>query len=162
MKKKGYMLVETLIVSVTITSILIYLYAQFTNVQTFYNEVNKFNNVNELYLTGTVKDLIIYNNEDILKKVDSGNVINVCNLNNCNVTPDINSVALYDLISHYGIKNIIIAKANKSNEIKNYINGKNFSPLMKSFSNAIADQDSKYRIIVEYNDEQIATVLFGS
>lgn len=159
-KKKGYMLVETLIVSVTVTSILIYLYSQFTNVQTFYNEVYKYNNVNELYLTGTIKNLIISNEPNIYEKIDSNNFINICNsVNNCS-TINVNSPALKEIISHYKVKNIILASANKSDVIKEQINSKSYSSQMKEFSKLIADQKKDYRIIVEFDDSGIATVLF--
>lgn len=159
MKKKGYMLVETLIVSVTVTSILIYLYSQFTNVQTFYSEVYKYNNVNELYLTGTIKDLIVSNQPSIFTTVDSANVKNICSVNNCS-TVSVTSPALRKLIDHYEVKNIILAKADKSAAIKSHISSNSYSKLMKDFSEVVVDQKEKYRIIVEYGDSQIATVLF--
>ncbi len=162
MGKKGYMLVETLIVSVTVTSILIYLYAQFINVQTFYNEVYKYNNINELYLTGTIKNLIISSQPDIFMSINNNNPMNICSsINDCS-SLKVDSVALKKIVSHYKVKNIILAQANKSEEIKSHINSENYSRLMKDFSKAIADQKNGYRIIVEYGDNQVATVLFSA
>ena len=58
------MLLETLIVSVSISGILIYLYMQFSTVNDSYHKSFKYNSVESLYKNADIKENIILNGLD--------------------------------------------------------------------------------------------------
>ena len=61
MKKneKGFMLVETLVVSTLVSTVLIFLYLQFTNIVTNFNRSFKYNSVNNMYAAFDIKEQIL-------------------------------------------------------------------------------------------------------
>ena len=63
MKKnsKGFMLIDTLIVSITVSAILIYLYFQFASVNDSYIKNFRYNTVPGLYAGADIKENILYN-----------------------------------------------------------------------------------------------------
>lgn len=61
MKKneKGFMLVETLVVTTLVSTVLIFLYLQFTNIVNNFNRNLKYNSVNNMYASHDIKELIL-------------------------------------------------------------------------------------------------------
>ena len=58
MKKNGFALVETLIVSTVVASILIYMFVQFNNLQNRYSESFRYNDVDDLYKLDSLKSYL--------------------------------------------------------------------------------------------------------
>ena len=55
---KGFMLLETLIVSCIVLGVLIYMYSQFRNININYQRIFKYNTVSSLYKTNEIKKFI--------------------------------------------------------------------------------------------------------
>ena len=62
---KGFMLVEVLVVSVFISSILIVMFVQFKKINNSYNVSFNYNTVDSLYLLNNVKKRLITNSTNI-------------------------------------------------------------------------------------------------
>lgn len=181
MKKnvKGFMLIETLIVSTLVTTILVFLYVQFNNIVKTFNIELHYNNVSNLYTTTKIKNYI-------LKYADGdGILINnlVLNLKNNMVSNDKYYVYLYngedivnvppflaEILEQCDIKNVIFKakKINISNEnltslkenpkLVNYIK---YSQKNNISNNENIDYLSDFTLIIEFADNNFASVDFS-
>ena len=155
-KSRGFALVETLIVSTIIATILIYVFVQFNALQSEYNESFKYNDVDDLYKLDSIKSYI--NSLDntaktnIITKITSDDIIIMANEDDTytNITYLDNQV---DLLTNLGIKTLILTKAD--------INNVDIGDLSKNIKDMIKKIDNKsdnYRIIAEFNNGNAATI----
>lgn len=180
--KFGFMLVETLAVSTLISVILIGLYLQFNNVISNFHQTFKYNNVDRLYATNTIKQWIKFDNEGnfysaIKKKLESTKfikiIVNDCNISNIEDGYLGQKYKLYacnnfkNLTDYYEVKDIIITTENISLTDDDYkalntteFTEINFSSSLKNFMKKIkkSETNNKYRIIVEFQNNEFATL----
>lgn len=180
-REKGFMLVETLVVSTLVSTILVILYVQFNNIVKNFNKDFHYNSVSNLYATQNIKQFILSDdngnfytnlknllNNSItqdknyyLKIVNdcSGNVGNSYQTNNCTV--------FKSLTDFYQIKNIIFTMDYVDLKDTDYdkLSNPNFEKFIKSIKNissAKVDENNKviydYRIIIEFNNYEYATL----
>jgi len=162
MKKNanGFMLVETLIVSISISGILIFLYLQFTNVNNNYIKAYTYNTIEGLYTAGDIKENIIYNGKD--KIYQDINTKKFVDLTDCSIVY-YNNVGYCNRLNEISnVKTVIITTGdltNIKNELSNNTNINNYSETIRDFISKIENGNSnEYQIIVEYNDSSIAAV----
>ena len=155
-KSRGFALVETLIVSTIIATILIYVFVQFNILQGKYNESFKYNDVDDLYKLASIKDYInslsATDINNIITKIASDDIIIMDNKDNTytNITYLDNQ---NDLLTNLGIKTLVLTKAD--------INNVDTSSLSKNIKDMIKKIDNKsdnYRIIAEFNNGNLATI----
>ena len=155
-KSRGFALVETLIVSTIIGTILIYVYVQVNSLQAKYNESLKYNDVDDLYKLDSIKDYIDSLDNtvktNIITKITSDDIIIMANEDDTytNITYLDNQV---DLLTNLGIKTLILTKAD--------INNVDIGDLSKNIKDMIKKIDNKsdnYRIIAEFNNGNAATI----
>ena len=161
MKKnsRAFMLVETLIVSISISGILIFLYLQFTNVNNSYVKTYSYNTIEGLYKAADIKENIIYNGKD--KIFDDINTNKFVDLSNCSSTYYNNTAYCNKLKEIANVKTVIITTGNLDNLKNKLTSGTNmttYSETMRDFVNKIENYSNGYQIIVEYNDNTIAAV----
>jgi len=158
MKKKcnsGFMLAETLIVTLFVATVLLFMFIQFSNLSKTYNESYTYNSVEDLYSLKNVKTYIendsnalsyIKTNVTYKKKLD---------ISNCEIFTDKEyCLKLFELEQ---IDKIIVT----TNKV-NYDLFKNYKTKFKKFINKIGKQgEQKYRIIASFNKETFATIRFG-
>lgn len=81
-KSRGFALLETLIVSTIIASIMIYMFVQFNSLQNKYNESLRYNDVDDLYKLDSIKSYIIsLSNEfkqGLISKIESDSLSHNC------------------------------------------------------------------------------------
>ena len=155
--KKGFMLIETLIVSSS--GILIYLYMQFSNVNDSYNKSFKYNSVENLYKSADVKENILYNGLDkIYTDVDANVFVDLSTCPTIYYSNTNYCKKLYELLD---VKTVIVTK-NELKDInslmKSSTNVNKYSETIREFMEKIADTDSGYQLIVEYNDSTASAV----
>lgn len=158
MKKKnnkGFMLAETLIVTVFVAGVLIFLYIQFSNLSSSYDDSFNYNTVEGLYALEDIKTYI--ESDDSITQYINTNIdtLNYIDITNCDLFSDREYCSkLFELEN---INRIIITK-NKVNveEIKIKDEGLN------NFIKKINEIDyQKYRLIASFNNSTYATVRFG-
>lgn len=158
-KHKGFMLVELLIVSVFILSVLIFLYIQLINVNDNYKRSFTYNTVPGLYIA---KNVVNYISEaGYSKAIDDLNNTGKSYVNLSSI--DVDGSLYNDIIKKSNIKQVILTYNNPST-IQSYLNlnknDSNFNRKFRDFINKIPkSEDSGYRIIIEYNDNTYATVI---
>ena len=161
MKKnsKAFALVETLIVSTIIASILIYMFVQFNKLDENYNESFRYNDVDDLYKLDSIKDYI--NSLPNAKKSDISAFINSNTLINIFKIDDNYSNIEYidnqqNLLDNLDVKSLIITSSDVHK-----INIDGLSPNIKKMLKKIKNKSDNYRIIVEFNNDNLATITFN-
>lgn len=166
MKKKnnkGFMLAETMIVSVFVLTTLVVVYAQFRMINSSYNYTFKYNTVNSLYLTDGIRN---YLQENILPSLISelkNNDQKYIDITNCSETYLGNKNYCQNLFKVSEVKQIIITDDNldqlkqKLDEIR-YLD-ENMIDFIKTVKyEGLSDT---YRIIVLFEDSTYASIKLG-
>ena len=160
MKKnsKAFALVETLIVSTIIASILIYMFVQFNKLDENYNESFRYNDVDDLYKLDSIKEYInSLDNESIINigsKINNDDMI-VMNKNDDTYTNIEYLDNQIDLLANLDIKTLILTKADINN-----VDTSNLSKTLKNMIKKIDNKSDNYRIIAEFNNGECATITF--
>lgn len=155
-KSKAFALVETLIVSTIIASILIYMFVQFNRLEDNYSESFKYNDVDDLYKLDSIKEYV--------KSLDSESIINIASKINdddiiimdknddtyTNIEYFDNQV---DLLNNLDIKTLVLTKADINN-----VDTSNLSKTLKNMIKKIDNKSNNYRIIAEFDNGECATI----
>jgi len=153
---KAFALVETLIVSTIIATILMYVFIQFNKVESKYDESFAYNDVDDLYKLDSIKGYINSLDNSIITnittKIDSDDIIimdknedtytNIEYLDNQN-----------DLLSNLDIKTLVLTKADINN-----VDISSLSAALKSMIKKIDNKSDNYRIMAEFNNGDCATI----
>ena len=161
---KGFMLVETLLVSLTISGILVYMYAQFSTINSAYQKLYDFNTANSLYRAAAVREFLLnYTN-------GGGTLYTGLTVEDleCELIP---SISVEELNYCEGIIRAIDAKqviltvdAFDEEDVVGIVSDAADRPKVTSFLNSIKRDGShgtaKKRLVIIFNDGTIASVLF--
>ena len=155
--KKGFVLAETIAVSVVVMTSLVIIYTQFISVNNGYTRTFNYNSVNNLYL---VNNIIEYIKQDGLSELKNGlNDQYYIDITSCSTEYFTEYIYCETLLDNLNVNKVIFTKANVT-ELKNNMNG--LSEKMKQFINYISlNETNSYRLIVEFNNESYATLLVG-
>lgn len=159
--KKGFILVETLIVSVTILTTLVYIFTQFQKIESNYALSFKYNTTDNLYKVANFRTYLLdglndptSNYDRILTEFLAGTNY-ALDLTSCPATLILlNQQYCTSLIQKLDIKKVIFAKEDLTDLVSELKNIYFVSEEMKDFIKYI-DHDSeaaKYRLIVEFNN----------
>lgn len=189
MKKceKGFMLVETLVVSTLVSVVLIGLYVQFNNIINNFDRDTRYNNINNLYAAQNVKNFILnermgqfYND---LKTILSTNIQNKssrfltiltdCSTNSTNAykLEDATCANFTKLTEFYKINRIIFTLDTVGLEEVDYqlLDSSNFERFIKRIKNntEVKYDDNgvrihDYRIIIEFEGNEYATLTIAN
>lgn len=157
MKKNnnGFMLAETLIVTVFVAGVLIYLYMQFTNLSNAYDESYIYNSVEGLYALEDVKEYIEKDSQFtkyLLENIETQKYIDITD---CSVFTD----------QKYCLKLLKVENIDKIFVTTNSIPKEQITKYNESFSNFInkinKEGGQPYRIVASFNNSTFATLRFG-
>ena len=159
MKKKnnkGFMLVETLIVTVFVAGVLIYMFIQYSNLSENYQNTYKYNTVEKLYALEDVRDYIL-SDDEVVSYIDMSLRDSLrLDISNCAMFKDVNYCKkMFELenIDKIIITNNLIDKNAFSDYTQDIID----------FVNKIKPEGKEgYRIIARFKDSTFATLRFGN
>lgn len=167
---RGFMLLETLIVSTVILGTLIFLYTQFTGIKTSYDISFKYNTIPGLYhskqITTYFEDFGYQTLSDNLDNSNTGFINITANTSYFEIGSDIN---LYkNLVKEIKAKTILFVNDDLV-FLKEYLANTNddlsgiFSEGLKDFIlKTTTDSTNQYRVIIEFNDNTYATVIISN
>lgn len=188
MKKRqnGFMLVETLVVSTLVSTVLIALYVQFNNIVNNFNRDFHYNNVDNLYATQNIKNFILkdadgnfYKNlKSILEQNIAADdkfflkIVTDCTGNQGNYIYQTNACNEFlSLTNFYQIKQIIFTREVPELRQTDYelLESPNFVAFIKSIKanpDLIFDKNGNkiynYRVIVEFENNEYATLTIAN
>lgn len=153
------MLIDTLIVSITVSAILIYLYFQFANVNDSYIKSFRYNTVEGLYAGYDIKENILYNGKsNIYTDITSNSFVD---LSSCPSTYYNNTDYCTMLYNSLNVKKVLITKSNLNdinNLMKSSTNVNNYDETIRDLITKSPDSAVGYQVIVEFNDDTAAIV----
>lgn len=164
---KGFMLLETLIVSTIILSTLIFLFVQFTNIKSSYEISFKYNTVPGIYIAKELSDFLLENDIDtnLSNQLDSENNGFVNIKPHTYINKGENSF-YQTMITNMNIKSVIYTSDNLE-KLKTYLNGNSvdktiFTEKFKEFIfNLKTNSTSNNRLIIMFNDNTFASIIIG-
>lgn len=168
---KGFMLLETLIVSTIILSTLIFLFVQFTNIKSSYEISFKYNTVPGLYLAKELSDFLVENEiesflSNELSKVNSENNTGYILIDNALQFNNINNAFYKEMLNDMDIKHAIYTTDNME-QFKAYLNSDRrdstvFTESFKEFIFSLKLTDtSNNRLIIMFNNKTFASIIIG-
>lgn len=154
----GYMLTETLLVSIFVCGVLIFFYIQFSNLNKNFSYSFSYNTVEKLYALEDIRTYLLFDDSyysDIKVLVEETGMVDLIKSESLTI-----SYPLYfeELIDKLDIKTILITK--------DYIPNLNIDEYSSKFQRFIklikGDQESyNYRILAEFNDNKFSTILIN-
>ncbi|MDD2435423.1 MAG: hypothetical protein PHO63_04130 [Bacilli bacterium] len=157
----GFLLVETLVVSILIISSLIYLFIQFQNISISFDRSFKYNTVDGIYGAANISKFLLVEGYDNLVAYynDPLNDKKYIDVTNCEYELVGSGLSRFCqmLFEELNVKTVLFTKAN----LKDLLNSDyNFSEHLNEYIKHIkfSAGDTDYRIIVEYNDETFGSL----
>ncbi len=158
--QKGFLLIEALLVTLTVSGILLYLYFQFSNINNSYNLTYRYNTVEDIYAVSDLKTLFLSTSTEesrtqLQTDVDSNLIKEIMCSSSTYWNPGSVCSKLYNELN---IQHVYVTKADltdlsKSDDLKKY------SETFRTFvSHTNYDSSIGYRIIVEFNNQRAATL----
>lgn len=151
----GFMLVETLVVTIFVSGVLLFLFIQFSNLSKSYEESFKFNTVEDLYALDDIKDYI-ESDQEVLSIID--NIISTdkyIDITDCAIFK--NQDYCSELLKLENIKKIYVAE----NDIESNSINENDEAFKQFIFKIKPTGNHKYRLIANFNDSTYATLRFG-
>lgn len=157
---KGFVITEVLILSTVIIGVLVFMYAQFKNINRGYQYSFKYDTPQGMYLANNIVNYINDGNYDklveLLSNTQEGYIdITECNIDNSNLITYCNA-----LFQKSGIEKIIFTEENL---IKLKQNMNNLENDLKNYINQIktTNEQNDYRIIIKYTNNTFVTMRFN-
>ena len=167
MNKKGFLLLETLVVSSFIIATLILLFVQFSNLKSNYDDSFKYNTVKGLYGVKNVNKFISNNKKvdpityeiEFKKTLLDEAYILLYSENACNNNYVSNLNYCSQIMNDLNIKTVLVTNEDITELKKILENETSLSEGLNNFIKRISIKyNDTYRIIVEYNDNTYATL----
>lgn len=164
-KQLGFALIETLVVSVFITGVLIYLYIQFQAIHNSYEESFEFNPVPALYAVNNMSQYLVKNELSTVRTTIVSNLATAeghyVDITNCNfATSDTSKNYCKELVKRQEIKQLLVVEENMI-DFRTYV--KENHPFSGSFEQFIQKLDvanvkGQYRLLAEFTNGQKASI----
>lgn len=165
--KRGFILIETLIVSVFILSTLVFLYVQFQKIEAGYEKSFIYNTTNNLYKVNNIRDYLLNglktgtsNYDNVLTEFLSEPQSHI-NISDCPSTLILtNTDYCEELFNKLEVKSVIFTRDDLTDLKADVNNLYLLSEGMKDFIRHLkqSGEDFEYRLIVEFNDETYGTL----
>ncbi len=172
MKKnnKGFLMVETVVVSTFVMFVLIVLYIQFNALLVNYNKSYTYNTSNNIYNLSAIRDYLIENQGEgdtalnhYLSSSKTPYII-IYSAETCNQSISLSNVSFCAELAHAGKFKTILYTNSDVSELKKYINENDNKVIKQKFKNFIAKINNieyKNRLIAEYEDNTFGTITYG-
>lgn len=157
--EKGFMLIETLLVSVFIASTLIFLYIQFQKVRNSYSNSFTYDTVNGIYANQVILGYLQENGIKNLSNAMESTSSTYIDLTTCPGAYLENTAYCNRILSDLGVKKIYYISSDVT-AFKGKMESLNLSSKFKRYVNTIKPTNGiGYRLITEFQDGTYATIL---
>lgn len=156
--KKGFVLAETVGVSMVVIIALTFIYVQFVNIAKSYDVSFKYDNVDKLYAVANIKSYLQTESLDTINNLVSSN--GFIDISDCPVDSFTNSAYCDLLFDKLDVKTVLII-TNDLDKLKNNLisnNSSTYSQQLKNYVDYIKNQNECNRIVVEFNNNTFANL----
>lgn len=156
--QNGFMLVEAFIVSTIVLSVLVFMFVQLRTVVNGFDRSFSYNTVSGLYIANELGKFVVNHNYDSLKQeIDTEGYV-IQNIDSYKDFDYETNILWNEMLNISNIKNVIISTEDL-NMLKNSNNILDSIKLEDYIKILNVDQNmSRYRIVVEFNDDTYASV----
>ncbi len=160
LSSKGFMLVETLVVSVFTLSVLLFVFIQFQKLESSYANSLKYNHSDGLYAAANMRRYLLDNGFEIVRDDFLLSGDRYVDLSSCNNTGLTNTVFCNKLKETLGVKTVIMIQENPTLFISEFRNIRDLSEELKEFAKYIKyDNDAGvYRLILEFENGTFSSI----
>ena len=164
--QKGFMLTETLVVSTLIITVLLFLFVQFRNINQSYQKTFTYNSADALYAAENLKNFYATDNYDAMVESYRNSGLKYIDLTNCPTPMVLDQEYCLTLTSKVNVKTVLLTDADMTYIIQ-ALDRKilTVTPSMEQFIRSIKNDEKdtllKYRLIVELNSNEFATIKIG-
>lgn len=157
---KGFMLVETLIVSTFITGTLVFLFIQFRTINQGYDISFRYNTVNGMYAANNIKEYLLENGADAVGPAVDNASKQYIDITECTDLYLTENAYCLSLVTELNIKKVLVTNNDLSTLLPLLKNDASIDEELKDFIRYIAYDKgaTNYRLIVQFNDNTFATV----
>lgn len=159
--KKGFTLVEVLVVAIFIITTLVFLFTQFLKLKKSYDYTLNYNTVEGLYGAKNINNYL--NNSSIMMNdiINSVNLDKYIDISDCSKSPLIYEDLCTDLYTSLNVKTVIVTHEDLS-DFKTVL--KNNTKYSEDLNQYISKQtvkgfENSLRLIVEYKDDTISSII---
>ena len=157
--KRGFVLAETVGVSMIVIGALTFIYVQFASITKSYSISFKYDNVAQLYAVNNIKSYLSKENSSKINELV--NTDGYVDITDCPVDYFINSSYCDVLFNKLGVKNVLIITKDLDTLKNTPIfdnNSSKYTQQFKNYVNYIKNQNDCNRIVVEFNDDTYANL----
>lgn len=156
---QGFMLIETLLVSVFIASTLIFLYIQFQKVRDSYDVTFSYNTIDGVYSSKVLLEYLQENGIANMSNALKSNSITQIEVSTCPGAYLTNTTFCNRLVENLNIRKAYYVSSDVTN-FRNKMKSLGLSNKFQTFIRSMKDSDGiGYRLVIEYNDDTYATIL---
>lgn len=168
LNNKGFLLVETIVVATFTLTVLIALFLQFKNLLVSYNSSYNYNTVEGIYNLNAVKSYVSQyqdSGQPLNKQLKNKNVPYLVLYNgSCNADLSLGGLIYCDELMKEGNFKTVLFSSSDPNKLKEYLKShedNNISEEMKNLIKRLDTVKDQNRLIAEFNDGTLATIVFG-
>lgn len=159
--QKGFLLVETLVVSIFILGSFVFLFVQFRNVNQSYQISFQYNAIDALYAAENLKKFYLNDNFDNMAQTYRTGKMKYADLTTCPSSMIKEVAYCQKLMEVLDVKTVLFTDSDTT-YIKNVLDTSTIDPSLKKFIKYIKNDEEgvllKYRLIVEMNDGTFASI----
>lgn len=169
--KRGFTLIETLVVSTVIIAVVVFLFAQFSKLRKSYESSFKNNNMVAIYNTKNINKFLISTNYSVITTSLRDDALGYVDISNCPDDYITNSDYCKKLYEFMGANSVFIVRESELNpsedtKFKTYLknNPEKVHAKFYKFVKTLApksDNAGGYRIIAEFDDDIFAALKFS-
>lgn len=160
--EKGFMLIETLLVSVFIASTLIFLYIQFQKVRNSYSNSFTYDTINGIYANKVILEYLQENGINNLSRTMQNTSVSYIDITDCPAAYLENTSYCNRIMSDLGVKRIYYV-ASDVTAFKDKMDSIGLSNKFKRYVNAMTGNVGVgYRLVTEFDDDTYASILVRS
>ena len=153
---KGFMLLETLIVTSFVSFVLIYLFIQLSNITSNYSDSLNYNTVDDIYALYDLKEYI--NSDELIITYIENNISDgYINIDSCDPSIFTDTYYCQKLLDYLKIKEFIISKNNLDDIDFDLLQS---TALKKFISTLKSTNSSEYRIIAIIDNQKYSSIIF--
>ena len=168
--RKGFTLIETLIVSTVIIGIIVFLFAQFSKLRKSYDNSFNYNNIVAIYNTKNINKFLISTNYSTITTALKNEEDGYVDISSCPDDYILNSDYCKKLFDFMKVNSVFIVRENQlsaseDTNLKKYIR-ENPEKVHAKFYEFVTTLSSKsdntggYRLIAEYDNTMFASIVF--
>ena len=171
LNKKGFMLIETLIVTTFVVVVLVFMFVQIQNISNNYEKSFSYNSVKSLYKASDLREYLYTRNRQEMEDEIDSTTKGYIDLSSCNYSfytligenEQANTTYCESLYESLGVKKVLLSIEDLSVGKSKVYENMEIDDISQKFADYINyvkynGDNNKLRLLIEFNDESYASI----